>query len=569
MKQVVTVAALIDLFPDREVRKQIRCAVLKLGSDVMSISAQTLADSLEEKLSQFDAPDFAKSASVYRCNVRKLVRWAVDERLVKIAPPPKEFGYPTFQQFLGSYEKRSTVPRTVWNHFLHFVASRHIECSKIEARHLDEFREWLSAHVSNYKGQWNLFSQRWNELAEAGLVPNIKTASYPTHKRARYAISLEDLPDAFQEELQAARQLLTSRGLQDRKSKRPFAPSTIALRENTLLRYLGWLRGQGHDLVARVSLPEWIQDNLVDAYLDATNTEGDGLADMGRYQHTILLTMEQHVRHGFLRPDKAELLRNKREYNDKRFHVRRESRKDVVPLNSIYSLITRLLEQANSPAQPESTLTRALAVRDAVAILLLGMFGYRRTIVTKLHIGTTLRRVTENGITRYLVLVPKRLTKPRLREGYYEVPEHFTWLLDFYCCAIRPYLLGNQPDCGNLLLEEAGGALSGASVYRIMVERSLEVLDIRVNPHMLRKSLATEWFEHNPHDLLTLSLVMDCSIQTLERSYALNRTKAALDKFDTNIRKQLTTGKTNAAPPTWYDQGDPRPTPPSSAGGLS
>lgn len=570
MKQAMTVAALIDLFPDRKVRKQIRCAAQKLGSETMSLPAQTFADSLEEMLTCFDAPEQVKSASVYRCHLRKLIRWAVEERLVNIAPPPKDSGYPTYQQFLGSCEKRSTVPRTVWNHFQHFVSARRIECFKIEASHLDEFREWLAAHVSNFKGQWNLFSRQWNELANAGLVPNIRTNSYQTSKRARYAISIEDLPGAFQEELQAARRLVVNTRVKGRKGKRPLAGSTVALRDDILLRYLGWLRDKGHELGARTSLADWIQEDLIDVYLAATNIDGDGLADMGRYQRTILLNLEQHMRHGFLRSDKATLLQDKRLFYDKRFHVRREASKKVVPLNDVYVLISRLLEQANCPMNPVSPLTRALAVRDAVAILLLATFGYRRTIVTKLHIGTTIRRVNENGTTRYLVLVPKRLTKPRLRDGYYEVPEHFTWLLDFYCYIVRPYLLGKQEDDGYLLLEQSGGALSGASLYRIMADRSSEVLDTRVNPHMLRKSLATEWFELNSNDLLTLSLIMDCSVHTLDKNYALSKTKTAVEKFDNNIQKQLVTRRPNgAAPPAGYENRDMRQKGTSATGGRS
>lgn len=565
MKPAITVAELIDLFPDRTVRKQIRCAAQKLGSEVMCMPAQRFADSLEEWLSKFDEPKALKSASVYRCHLRKLVRWAVDERLIAIAPPPAEFGYPTYQQFLGSYEKQNTIPRTVWNHFQHFVSSRGVTCFKIEASHLDEFQDWLVAHVSNYKRQWNLFSQQWNHLADAGLVPKIKANSYRTSKRAAYVISIEELPVAFQLEMETARKLVADKALSGRKGKRPLAASTVALRDDILLRYLGWLRDKGHELDALVSVADWIQEDLIDEYLAATNVAGDGLTDMGRYQRTILLNLEQHMRHGFLRADKAAILQDKRLFYEKRFHVRREAAKEVVALNNVYAIIAHLLEQANCPAKPRSPLTRALEIRDAVAILLLAMFGYRRTIVTKLHMGTTIQRVTENGTTRYLVLVPKRLTKPRLRDGYYEVPEQFTRLLDFYCYIVRPYLIAKQPDDGNLLLEQAGGTLSGASIYGIMTERSLEVLDIRINPHMLRKSLATEWFEQNPHDILTLSLVMDCSVQTLEKNYALSKTRAAVDKFDNNIQKHLTARKLTAPEPE--NECDLRPVEPLLTGG--
>lgn len=78
MKKAITVAELVDLFPDPTVRKQIRNAVKKLPCKVMDRSIDDAWHNLESLIKTLDLLPKANSASVYRSSIRKLFKFGVD-----------------------------------------------------------------------------------------------------------------------------------------------------------------------------------------------------------------------------------------------------------------------------------------------------------------------------------------------------------------------------------------------------------------------------------------------------------------------------------------------------------
>lgn len=541
MTEIPTIADLIRVYPEAQVRNQMTTAFKKLGPDTLSQAPQVVWDELDERLEALDDIENRRSRSAYKTQIVKCLRYGCDIGAISI---PANFNdddadLPSFEIFAVGIPKNQGNVKTGWNAFMRFARSRKLSIATLRRHHLEDFRGWLDGQVFDQRRIWNVFIKQWEIAASRGAVPGFGLEPYRSKKPVPYGLKPQQFPEHLRMELSTAIDRQMQQGLGSRFRNRAIAESTVDLRTDIARRYLGYYN-QRNDLYTLKSLADAFTEESILDYLQFTNSRGDQ-DDMGEYQKSLLISLEQFLRHGLLSAEKANMARDIWSFYSKNFYPRREIAKPRLYLDKLYQVIAALL--ARSAATEQSTRERVLCVRDAIIFLLLASFAFRREVLLNLRMGATFKKSSAGERTCYLVELPKEVTKPKLRDCYYEILEQYFSLVDYYCCQIRPYLLNGKVDDGVLLRNQNGKKLSSQSIYAIVRRRSLEILGREINPHLARKALATEWLKENPRDLITLSLVMDCSVNTIQTSYAQPHPIDACRQFDQRAAQKSITSQ--------------------------
>lgn len=528
---ISTIADLILAYPVADVRNKMTTAFKKLGPDILEQSPQAVWNALDIWLEALNCISNRKSRSAHKAQIVKCLRHGTDISAISVLSSSvgDDAEFPSFEVFAAGTHKNQSTLRTAWNAFTRFTLSRKLSMITVRRHHLEDYREWLDGQVFDSRRIWNVFILQWETAASRGIVPNFGLKPYPSKKPLPYALDPATLPDNLKRELDTAIHRQRQQGLGSRFRKRLIAESTVELRTDIVCRYLGFYSGAGHDLQALPSLADGFTEVSIIDYLLFTNSSGS-LDDMGEYQKSLLVAMEQFLRHGLLSDEKADMVREIWTFYSNDFYLRREIAKPQLYLDNLYQIIATLLVHSAATEQPIRE--RVLCIRDAIIFLLLASFAFRREVLLNLRLDSTFKKSTAGERICYLVEIPKEITKPKLRDCYYEILDQYYSLVDYYCCYVRPYLLKGKVDDGFLLRAQSGKKLSSQSIYAIVRRRSLEVLGREINPHLARKALATEWLKANPRDLITLSLVMDCSVNTIQTSYAQPRPVDACRQFD-------------------------------------
>jgi hypothetical protein len=476
------------------------------------------------------------SRTAYRSQVRALHKWALVSGVVALPENGKKsLGYPEPTR-AAQGNVYPGIKRT-FDGLICFAAANKLPFERLQPRHVEEFIAIWNPESNSKVVAWRSFAGWWNSRVLEASKPELQVV-VPTKKPVSYKISLQDLPPHLRFELEAARDRRLGRDHVNPTGRRPIQQSTADLEMEDILRYYGWLRGHGVDITGYARIADAVtQDGLI-RFLEDRNEMSKLKYDdvdngFGTTQKSLMERLTGFAAHALQNPELADMVKNLRVHHSRNFFQRREPRKDIGALDDYFRVALTLLNQANNN-DGLTAIKCALLIRDAVIFVILGTFPYRRAVLTKLNIKTSLIPVeTETGHF-WRIRIPKNETKARKRWLNHDVPHMFTYLIDFYIERVRHHLLKGRTEQA-LLVRQGGRAMTSASIYNRVTKHTEHVLNVVHNPHQLRKSWVTEFLDYSDGDYMTPSAIIDSTPGVIEEYYEKRSTKRANARMDQGL----------------------------------
>jgi integrase len=160
----------------------------------------------------------------------------------------------------------------------------------------------------------------------------------------------------------------------------------------------------------------------------------------------------------------------------------------VITSLPVLELGLKLMIESKPPEDGTLTEPGATSYRNGLMLALLAFIPLRARNFLALEIGRHLVRERDE----WFIIIPRSETKTKTSIEF-AIPRILNEHLEFYLDVIRPWLQRGPANDALWLSRQANGAISYATLWRIVNRLSLERLGLRISPHDLRDAAATTW----------------------------------------------------------------------------
>ena len=527
---------------------QVKSAFAKLarasGLNLAEFPAIRLVDNLPLYLAEMQTsmngaekqtPNSASRA--YKSLVNQVCAWAVANRILPLGVEDAiQLGYPPVSQFIHGAD--DPIAATCYRAFLRLMVMEHRPAKDLADATMKAFADRLPQCMVNYRSGLKRFSLHWQRNVADGLLPAMDIPILPSRRPAKYRVDFDDLPPVLRQEVEQIRQRMLAKTLSLRNGRKPIRESTVNMRMDHLLQFLGFLVNHQKADLSTAHLKDLLTVDHISDFITYTNdswlrrhdrvNSPNVPSSYGQYQESLFLSLENIVSFAMDNHQLGDEIKKCRVFSQKEFESRREEAKEIVSLDDWFRIAFKLLQRANlldiTPHQ------RAILLRNAFMIGLLAQFPYREHILTTIDIGKEL--LIEGNMPPRLC-IRSQDTKTRQRHLVHELPPELHGLLNLYLEVARPLLLGSEKH-NALFVSQTGERLSTGGIYRIITECSLDILGIQQNPHLIRKSWETDHCMWSKGGFLIATSILDTGPTTQQQAYLKIQKDHMIDSYDKN-----------------------------------
>lgn len=379
----------------------------------------------------------------------------------------------------------------------------------------------------------------WNRLRnKVDGWPDIALSRLP-RKKEPWTIPLEHFPQSLQEDIDAWINRLANPDLLDEDAPaKPLRPSTIKHRRFQLREVASALVRSGMPIEEVNSLSVLVEFDNVKRALRWMMDRFDGKPTEAIKGVAVCLqaVARHHVRleQSEIKAISALIKRLGREVDG----LREKNRQRLLQLDDPANL-TKLLHLPEAlvkiAQRMEATMPRkaALMLQAALAIEILLNAPMRIGNLSALNIERHLRPIGSGRTRQIHIHIPAEEVKNDKALDY-TLPHNVAVLLDLYQTKARPILEGQPSEY--LFPAQKGGPKPSAHLSGLIKEKILEHTGLTINAHLFRSIAGKIHSQVQPGDFVTLSHVLNNSLQMSMKAYAQFERQSSLQHYQNSLQ---------------------------------